>query len=79
MAVPADNIIAQMLTGGAAALKPATIKRMAATRPFLIPKWPKARATGAPTTKSETLPAPVSAPGMRMMIISTRRAIKRIL
>ena len=32
MAVPAQRIMAQMLTGGAAALRPATMNRMAATR-----------------------------------------------
>ena len=32
MAVPAQRIMAQMLTGGAAALRPATMNRMAAAR-----------------------------------------------
>ena len=34
MAVPAQRIMAQMLTGGAAALSPATMKRIAAVHPL---------------------------------------------
>ena len=79
MAVPAEIIMAQMFTGGAAALKPATMNRMAATRFLEIPRYPRARAEGAPTVRIDTLPAPVNAPGMRTTIMIRSRATTRIL
>ena len=68
-----------MLTGGAAAANPATMKRSAARLRSGTPMNFRAMATGAPTTRMDMLPAPVSAPGMRVMSIKTSRAATRML
>ena len=75
MLTPAAVSIAHRLTGGAAALKPAMMKIMAAVLGREIPMYPRTMPIIPPVIKTVTLPAPVRAPG-----ISKRRdiSIKRI-
>jgi len=71
--IPAAVIMAQRLTGGAAALNPAIKKMIAATFVSGSPIYFSTMATSEPVIRTVTLPAPVNAPGIRSKITSRRK------